>query len=799
MAQAVPVQAVRQTPQQFADTLGLDASEKKAFKDAANDIARSYTANQALMSTSVFRSSSGELFDPTFVSTYSSYVVPPPVNESGEPDRSTELVCRNAILSLLGNNVNIIHMFLLKLLRSCKSSVGPTYAVSSMKNALLGTPGYDVVFQVRLDEIHNLVDDSVFSVSDTDWVASASTAGNSTGDEGYLSDSASVASVDSVDLLPLEPMPKAIRPKKLYSAIDHDPAKDDESYAGLSITQDLSRAFLESSSSSIEEFFTKINQLTNPDEKVNALLGSIVGFLITQISECRYPLFLGQPSVNLVCADIIDGIAGSGQALIVIFLMAALMKGFARVCLELASNVMNIAGLCLYSKFFKVDYRLLHEYHAGTLFYDPGNLPMSMEFSEIDAFLQQQRLPLTLDNKLNYIILLCTRSPNKHPLCSIGMVPIQIQVGPNLVDIASAQREAAATQFMLYLVETIGICITTGVDAQWRDGKIFKDLIASAVRNAIALEDTLHTGVAGKIPGDLNSALRSKYFCDKLQQAVIVDPSRFTKDNCWSGRNPAREIFHLDRTCIKMAIDAASQLSLSRLHGELTTYLGTIYSTHGPATIQAAREKKRVADAAAAADAAAGNPPKLSATDLRIQRLQMRNDKKAKEGSAATTPLAAHAPYAPPTFSALGLHQLQQQVVGALPASFPLASPPSRPSKSRNSLAIQAATASIQNEQTSVRAKGPYDQKNTKEAKQQQLANKQAKEEQFRMLKYQQPQQKREPGMGSSGGKKQTKNKRKKNKPKTKRRAANKKNKKAHAGRVSRHNKVFRRKTRKSK
>jgi hypothetical protein len=54
------------------------------------------------------------------------------------------------------------------------------------------------------------------------------------------------------------------------------------------------------------------------------------------------------------------------------------------------------------------------------------------------------------------------------------------------------------------------------------------------------------------------------------------------------------------------------------------------------------------------------------------------------------------------------------------------------------------------------------------------------------------------------GGKKQTKSKRKgtgKNKNKTKRRAANKKNKKAqqHAGRVSRHNKVFRRKTRKSK
>ena len=52
--------------------------------------------------------------------------------------------------------------------------------------------------------------------------------------------------------------------------------------------------------------------------------------------------------------------------------------------------------------------------------------------------------------------------------------------------------------------------------------------------------------------------------------------------------------------------------------------------------------------------------------------------------------------------------------------------------------------------------------------------------------------------MNRKGGKK-TKNKRKKNKPKTKRRAANKKNKKVHAGRVSRHNKVFRRKTRKSK
>lgn len=592
------------TPAQFASTLRMYAGERKAFEDAARAIANSY--NKDLMSTPAFRLRSGELFDPTFVSRYSSYVVLPPDNESDQPDRSSELVCRNVILSLLGDNVNIIHMFLLKLLRSCKRGVDPGYAIKSMKNALLGTTGYDIVFQVRLGEIHNLVDDD--EQIDRDWTSSD------------VSDSASSVesvrsewSLDSFDHLPLEP--GEILPKKLYSAIDHDPDKDDESYAGLSISTELSNAFFESSRSSIEEFFTRINQITDPTTKVNALVGSVVGFLISQVGESGHPDFVNQPSVNLVCADTIDRIAGSGQALILIFLMSSLMKGFLRVCLELAGNVMNIAGLCLYSKFFKVDYgRLLHSNHSGTLFYDPGNLPMSMEFSEIRDILQQQGIAPTLVTALNYIIWLCTKSPNKHPLCSIGMVPIQVQLGSNLVDITNAQREAAATQFMLYLVETIGTCITNGADSPWRDGKIFKDLIASAVRNAISLEATLQA--------DAVSALRSKYFCDQLKQAVLVDPGRFTKDNCWRGPDPDNEVFDLNLTCIKPVIDATN---LSNLHSELNAYLTTIASTHGPAT-KAARENKRIADAAAAA----GKPTKPTAAELRLQRIQARNEKKPR-------------------------------------------------------------------------------------------------------------------------------------------------------------------------
>lgn len=752
-------------PDQFARTLRLDTLEKAAFEAAAKEIAGNYTANKSLMSTPEFRNSPGELFDPTFVSIYSSYVVPPPANEPGQPDRSTELVCRNVILSLLGDNVNIIHMFLLKLLRSCKSSVGPAYAVKSMKNALLRTTGYDIVFQVRLEEIHNLVDDD-----DSEWPSSSS----DMEDDG--DDDSSIGSIQTT--------------------IDddvYDPDKDDESYAGLSISLELSDAFFKSSSSSIEEFFKQINSITDPNAKVNALVGSVVGFLISQVGESGHPDFANQPSVNLVCADIIDGIAGSGQALILIFLMSSLMKGFARVCLELAGNVMNIAGLCLYSKFFKVDYgRLLHFFHNGTLFYDPGNLPMSMEFSEIHAVLQQQNphIALTLDNALNYIIWLCTSSPNKHPLCSIGMVPIQVQFGPNLVNITNAQREAAATQFMIYLVETIGTCITNGADTPWRDSKKFKELIASAVRNAIALEATLYNG-ADKVPPDAASALRSKYFCDKLKQAVLVDPGRFTKVNCWIGPDPDKEVFDLNSHCI--LIKPTTSQELASLHSELNVYLTAIASKHGPAT-KAAREKKRIADDAAAA--ASGKPPKLSAIDLRKQRLEMRNEKKAKAvlaaTSAETTPLAGHA-HALSGFSSAPdfQQQMQPSFAGiASPAFAGIASPPQRsqpsrpPSKSMNSLAIQA----IQKEkdrglQRQTSAKG---KEKPKPVDQNRLS---------RMLE----QQKRESGMKYGGGKKQTKNKRNKNKPKTKRRAANKKNKKAHAGRVSRHNKVFRRKTRRSK
>ena len=792
--------AQAQTSRQLATSLRLDASERKAFADAARDIASNY--NKDHMRTPEFLYKSGSLFDPKFVSEYSSYVVLPPANEPGQPDRSTELVCKNVILSLLGSDVTIIHMFLLKLLRSCKNSVGPAYAVSSMKNALLGVPEYDVVFQVSLNELRNLVDDPVFDESD--WTPSTASDAASSASSARSADS--TWSVDSVDGLPLEPGEN--RPKKLYSAIDHDPDKDEESYAGLSITPLRSEEFFNSSISSIEDFYTKIDQITDAKVKVNALVGSIVGFLISQIGESTHPLCSNQPSVNLVCADIIDGIAGTGQALILIFLMAALMKNFLRVYLELASNVMNIAGLCLYSKFFKVDYQLLHEYHAGTLFYDPGNLPMSMEFSEIDAFLQGQGLPPTLINRLNYIIWLCTRSPNKHPLCSIGMVTIQIQVGTDLVVIDSAQREAAATQFMIYLVETIGACIAKGPDSQWRDRKIFKDLIASAVRNAIALEGTLHDGVVGKVPPDPNGASRSKIFCDRLQEAVLVNPKRFNKVNCWSGPNPAREDFHLNRTCIKPVIDATDATILSNLRRDLTAYLDIITANHVPVTMAAARDKKRLTDAAAAAAAAAadaaGNPI-LNATERRDQRAKLRNEKKAKASStAATTPLAGHAhalsgfssapdfqqqqqqqvgaPPASPAFAGIaspapGFHQFQQQQVGAPSALQPR--PPK--SKSRTSLGTQAAANTIQQEQDErlpvsrrpgaerpPRGRhllpGPYARKT------------------------------------DSGGKKQTKTKSRKggkSKPKTKRRAANKK--KAHAGRVSRHNKVFRRKTRKSK
>ena len=67
---------------------------------------------------------------------------------------------------------------------------------------------------------------------------------------------------------------------------------------------------------------------------------------------------------------------------------------------------------------------------------------------------------------------------------------------------------------------------------------------------------------------------------------------------------------------------------LSNLHRELNAHLTTIASTHGPAT-KAAHEKKRIADAAAAAS---GNPSKPTAAELRLQRIQARNEKKSPGG-----------------------------------------------------------------------------------------------------------------------------------------------------------------------
>ena len=674
--------------------LKFKKDDKKAFMAAATEIAANY--NPVTMMTEAFLLSGGNLFDPRVVSTYSRFLIPPlpppppPKNSKTKKkqedtrDRTTELVCRNVIVALLGNDVDSIYLFLLTLLLSCKKKVDPTYAISSMKNALLGVdPAYDIVFQVRLDDISNLVDDD----DESDWIGSDTTnSSDFTSSEGDASDSMGESEYkdDAANFTTEGPL-------------HYNPARDDAEFTGLPMDSALGDEFLHSSLSNLQKFITTIGSISNAQKRIIALLRSVVGFLISQVGECKHPDFVVQPSVNLICADTIKGIAGSGQALIVIFLMSALLKGFQRVCLELASNVMNIAGLCLYSKFFKVDYdRLLHEDHPGTLFYSPGNLPMSMELGLTELQKISPTPVNTQQDGLNVIKMLCTKS-TKHMLCSIDTIAIPAR------NILNAQREAAATQFMLYLVETIGKCIGKSGD-QWRDGKSFLYLIADAVRNALGLQGTLQF-----VP-DPRSADRSMTFCDRLKNAVLIDPGLFDRSNCYAGPDPANEDFNLDPHQIQLDPNGHTSVSeLQSLYSDLNVYLQAIKDD--VAAIKAAKAAAAAAATKLLQDATAGklNQP-ISALVLRNDRLDERNKKKEENSSNVEPP-------------SLG---------------------------------------------TVVRA--GHDVRENKQKKSR-----------------------------PNGGGKKTKNKRKKNKPKTKRRAANKKNKKAHAGRVSRHNKVFRRKTRKSK
>ena len=750
------------------DALKLNVDQFAAANAMAGNIAGQYVA--ATMDTPRFRSQRGAVFDPEFVSTYSGFVLPKQVKpDQVTDDLDTELVCKNVIISLLRGDAQLILLFILKLIQTCSGGVTAGYAIHSIGSALLGTPHYDAIFQVKLADF-----DTDNKSDFTEGSGSATTATTVT------TANDSEASFDEVAgrLLPVSRVRGGLVGEHQNTKPKYQPEPE---YAGLPISEELSKEFLLGSLTNIEQFCKDIGSIVDGGQRVYALLTSVVGFLSAEIGESGHPDFADAPSVNLICSKTINGVVGSGQALMAIFLMSSLKNGAKRVCLELAGHIVqNLAGCCLYSKWLKQDYeRLLWTSHHESTFYDTANLPMSMELTGVT--LEDIRIKFTVNVK--------------HPICSVPEVRIRVVPwrGGKAVIIANAQREAGATMFMQDMVATVQACAADAAKRRkfWRvkDRLTFDHLIVSAVKSALSLHSIL-----AYTNSDSASADRSLHFSEELKSIVLTDPTKVTVDNYLhlkDPKNPPETIF--DTTFLKPHIDPAE---LSALHGKLAAYLTTI-------TTQAALAPSlptRPRPAPVHLPPSPGNVLLRHRDDRhrRREELQRDHDEIARRlgsipedvwesdlinSNASDRALGRIASAG--TFAPKPEHEWHELQASAAQPGEALARTPSLSSEvSWTGTGLTDLLAPPGSNALSFNPSGPLPD---------------AKPKKRTGLSRGTP----APKYRSEGGKKQTKSRKgdKKNKPKTKRRAANKKNKKAQQGarRVSRHNKMFRRKTRRSK
>ena len=787
---AVAQMTVKQEINKLQTDLKLNAAEIAAATSTAQEIARRYRLGT--MGTPVFRSQGGAVFNPEFVSKYSGYVLPRQVKpDKVTEDLDTELVCKNVILSLLGDNHELILLFILKILETCSRRVSAGYAVYSLGQALCGNPDYDAIFQVRLaafDVDDDESGDPTYRLEEDDDVPSSSTRSSSssvTGASAVSIASSARSAFDSVAGRSLPIVYATLNPT-VRTGIDHVLGENEQpEYLGVGISPQLSAEFLSSSRANIEQFCEFIGGMADGIQRVYALLRSIVGFLVVQIGESKHPQFERAPSVNLICSKTINGVTGSGQALMAIFLMASLENGADRACLELAGHITeNLPGACLYTKWFKPDYeRLLWTTHGGSHFYDPTNLPMSIEFLN-----GGQRMTLN-DIRTKFT------SRDKHPVCSVPIIRITVQFPKRAVGmalhqiIANAQREAAATMFMRDMVKTVKVCAQQ-MDRGWRDGLHFNDLMVSTVKSALKVYHTLIGDRDTPLDDrDTPCAYRSKCFSSELKEIVLSNPRSITVDNYFN--NPL-----FDTNCLKPKDSIVIGL-LDTLDNDLTAYLQTITDVAAAAAAAAAaRAAPPVALAAVAPVAPIAPVPDQVLLRTRAARALHRNDLRSAMAQLVRPSLSS------PDLSSLltpipesNAQQLESDhfdddsvsstaSLGRTPSAVLgtlVPDPLHRPQ-------IMSAQQHAQDDDTTPSTFSWLSDASS-------FVNAQPKKRSLSRdsstTKYQ--------TTSSEGGKKQTKNKRNKNKPKTKRRAANKKNKKVHAGRVSRHNKVFRRKTRKSK
>jgi hypothetical protein len=582
--------------------------------------------------------------------------------------------------------------------------------------------------------------------------------------------------------------------------------------------------------------------LSDISKAIKLLIKAIVGFLIPQKGECEHPDFFDQWSVNLICSYTIPGqaagfaydLVGSGQALLALFLMSVIdqqqpgQRSGQRACLELASGFKNIAGLCVYSKLgFLINFiKLLLEPHGGDMFYSPGNLPMSIE----------------LVGKTKEEIVSFVMHGAKDELCSFARKSIELDytgsntVPPGHYAIADAQREMTAIHFLLYLIDVI-IYSTQRTRKNWRNGSTkYGALTRDALETARSLAVNFQTPTPEELWACPDEAarqqLRVRVRTENAPLAARIQHFYGLMDTCLHAGGAGLQELKVDIMHYGEAIKAQPGVFDPNTHANAVAKFNTDRAKE-IAKQEAARTKRGLRKGDLVLGLQGSSPDASPRSKF--------SDQVPSWGSWGSFPSSSSAQGAQgswfsedttpsyqkgidkmdDTNSSLdGYVSLLDQSPEATRSGFELGQttgfPPAKTvaqlpnvgytgQKTGFSLATMAAQNQLQQEPQSRqeqlrrmlvnRGFNPDASSSSSDDEGSDIKRKR------RSTTEPNSSNKFQDSKSSFGGGKKTKNKRKKNKPKTKRRAANKKNKKAqqHAGRVSRHNKVFRRKTRKSK
>jgi hypothetical protein len=155
------------------------------------------------------------------------------------------------------------------------------------------------------------------------------------------------------------------------------------------------------------------------------MISSTEAILIVEKGECQ--MFPDAFSINLICSD-----SGKGKYLIAFFIYCIINNSYVidkKGVLELASGYLNIAGLCLYSKYgFEHDPRMYGDHCFG----DVNNLPMIVNTNNYYRGPNIKKSKVVLEEKNTTLKnILMNNEPYflKPDICNIRDTNLQILTG----------------------------------------------------------------------------------------------------------------------------------------------------------------------------------------------------------------------------------------------------------------------------------------------------------------------------------------------------------------------------------